>query len=218
MAQTRPSPTLSRGFTRLGRFLAPYAETIRGCAVLREDVSDFPANFPEFRVVEGCKTNLYGARVVEARISCEIDIQALCERLQPLYTLGTVEEGWGSSDHQIQARETTAVDLVYQLPDGVQALLPNVTSYPLQRLDLVQHEDQSGVTGIAQHHEKPLQEVQGSEVIDVPLHPSKPLDGRAHIGVGQRAMRADHRPAQCRSTPGRIGTHAELRRTPAPVW
>ena len=25
MAQTRPSPTLSRGFTRLGRFLAPYA-------------------------------------------------------------------------------------------------------------------------------------------------------------------------------------------------
>ena len=25
MAQTRPSPTLSQGFTRLGRFLAPYA-------------------------------------------------------------------------------------------------------------------------------------------------------------------------------------------------
>ena len=25
MAQTRPSPTLSRGFIRLGRFLAPYA-------------------------------------------------------------------------------------------------------------------------------------------------------------------------------------------------
>ena len=25
MAQTRPSLTLSRGFTRLGRFLAPYA-------------------------------------------------------------------------------------------------------------------------------------------------------------------------------------------------
>ena len=24
MAQTRPSPTLSRGFTRFGRFLAPY--------------------------------------------------------------------------------------------------------------------------------------------------------------------------------------------------
>ena len=27
MAQTRPSPTLSRGFTRLGRFLAPYGMT-----------------------------------------------------------------------------------------------------------------------------------------------------------------------------------------------
>ena len=29
MAQTRPSPTLSRGFTRLGRFLAPYAVRAR---------------------------------------------------------------------------------------------------------------------------------------------------------------------------------------------
>ena len=29
MAQTRPSPTLSRGFTRLGRFLAPYAIWMR---------------------------------------------------------------------------------------------------------------------------------------------------------------------------------------------
>ena len=28
MAQTRPSPTLSRGFTRLGRFLAPYGNTM----------------------------------------------------------------------------------------------------------------------------------------------------------------------------------------------
>ena len=28
MAQTRPSPTLSRGFTRLGRFLAPYDDAL----------------------------------------------------------------------------------------------------------------------------------------------------------------------------------------------
>ena len=27
MAQTRPSPTLSRGFTHLGRFLAPYGSS-----------------------------------------------------------------------------------------------------------------------------------------------------------------------------------------------
>ena len=32
MAQTRPSPTLSRGFTRLGRFLAPYAADAQGRA------------------------------------------------------------------------------------------------------------------------------------------------------------------------------------------
>ena len=30
MAQTRPSPTLSRGFTRLGRFLAPYGKKASG--------------------------------------------------------------------------------------------------------------------------------------------------------------------------------------------
>ena len=29
MAQTRPSPTLSRGFTRLGRFLGPYGIWMR---------------------------------------------------------------------------------------------------------------------------------------------------------------------------------------------
>ena len=31
MAQTRPSPTLSRGFTRLGHFLAPYGSMRDGC-------------------------------------------------------------------------------------------------------------------------------------------------------------------------------------------
>ena len=30
MAQTRPSPTLSRGFTRLGRFLVPYGKKTSG--------------------------------------------------------------------------------------------------------------------------------------------------------------------------------------------
>ena len=36
MAQTRPSPTLSRGFTRLGRFLAPYGN--RRCCLV--EISD----------------------------------------------------------------------------------------------------------------------------------------------------------------------------------
>ena len=36
MAQTRPSPTLSRGFTRLGRFLAPYGVVERWNRTLKE--------------------------------------------------------------------------------------------------------------------------------------------------------------------------------------
>ena len=46
MAQTRPSPTLSRGFTRLGRFLAPYEVIREPGAVLwpaREDHPDLEA-------------------------------------------------------------------------------------------------------------------------------------------------------------------------------
>ena len=34
MAQTRPSPTLSRGFTRFGRFLAPYGQRTGRCRVI----------------------------------------------------------------------------------------------------------------------------------------------------------------------------------------
>ena len=34
MAQTRPSPTLSRGFTRLGPFLAPYAISTQAPGVM----------------------------------------------------------------------------------------------------------------------------------------------------------------------------------------
>ena len=39
MAQTRPSPTLSRGFTRLGRFLAPY-----GAQLIVEVINGVPSS------------------------------------------------------------------------------------------------------------------------------------------------------------------------------
>ena len=36
MAQTRPSPTLSRGFTRVGRFLALYAFDVKRLSAAAE--------------------------------------------------------------------------------------------------------------------------------------------------------------------------------------
>ena len=48
MAQTRPSPTLSRGFTRLGRFLAPYG--VR-CVAVASVASAYPPLVAAGRVV-----------------------------------------------------------------------------------------------------------------------------------------------------------------------
>ena len=45
MAQTRPSPTLSRGFTRLGRFLAPYGVTSPRWTSARSYSRQFPTRY-----------------------------------------------------------------------------------------------------------------------------------------------------------------------------
>ena len=50
MAQTRPSPTLSRGFTRLGRFLAPYGVITAPQLVIR---NDWGANSDRFKDADG---------------------------------------------------------------------------------------------------------------------------------------------------------------------
>ena len=42
MAQTRSSPTLSRGFTRLDRFLAPYGSLLRDIVALFKFGSGVP--------------------------------------------------------------------------------------------------------------------------------------------------------------------------------
>src|SRR4029079_725365 len=98
-----------------------------------------------------------------------------------LHSLWAIKEGWGSGDHEVQPRESPAVNFVNQLSECVQALLPHVTSYPLQSLDLVQHQHETCVARIAQYYEKTLQETQCSEVVDVALHPGRPLDACAHI-------------------------------------
>ena len=53
MAQTRSSPTLSRGFTRLDRFLAPYGSLLRDIVRCSNSVRGYPSSIEKFRVSSG---------------------------------------------------------------------------------------------------------------------------------------------------------------------
>ena len=73
------------------------------------------------------------------------------------------------------------------------------------------------MAGIAQHHEKTLQETQCSEVVDVTLHPGRPL--ALALTFGWPASQASRPSAIAVSFDARpAGTRAESQRTPALVW
>ena len=68
----------------------------------------------------------------------------------------------GSGDHQKCGGETAAVDPVVNCLKSVQALLTNVTSYPLQGLDLVQHQDE---TCVARNRAAPREDLAGNSML-----------------------------------------------------
>src|SRR4029079_7570791 len=103
-------------------------------AVLRVDVTHLSADLAELRVVEGSQTNLNGSRVVELCGCREIHVKSLGQRRKALDSLGAVKETWCACNHQVQPGKPTTVDFVYQLPEGVQALLAYIPPHSLQRL------------------------------------------------------------------------------------
>ena len=84
-----------------------------------------------------------------------------------MHALLAVEEGRGAGDDEEQAREPPRVDLVEQLTQGVEALLPDVAAHALQRLDLVQHDEQPGMSAVPQHRQQALEEAERTEVVEV---------------------------------------------------
>ena len=96
--------------------------------------------------------------VVEPRVVGEVGMQTLGERWEALRSLRPVVERGRAGDHEIEAGEATAVDLVDELAQRVEPLLAHVAANALQRLDLVEHEHQARMPAVAQHDEQTLQE------------------------------------------------------------
>lgn len=87
---------------------------------------------------------------------------------ESLSSLLAVVERRGSGDDEEESGEASGVDLVEKLPQGVEPLFPDVASDALQRFDLVEDEEQSGVAAVTQHGEEPLEEAECREVVEVP--------------------------------------------------
>ena len=151
-------------------------DPLRGRAVRHVEVTYLDAHLHQPGVVEGGQPKLDRTGIVEAGVRLEIHMQPLSQRLQPLDALRPVEEGRGSRDEQVEVREPPSVDVVDQLPQGVQALLSHVAPDPLERLDLVEDEHQSREARVLEDQQQPPQEAQGGEVVHVPLDPGDPLD------------------------------------------
>ena len=93
-------------------------------------------------MIERWQPKLDGTRVVEAGVGLEVHMEPLGQWLQPLDTLRPVEEGRRPGGEQEELREPASVDVVDQLAQGVQPLLPHVATDSLKRFDLVEDEYQ----------------------------------------------------------------------------
>ena len=151
--------------------------------MLTVDVADLAADESEPFQGERGEPDLHGPRVVESGVRLEVDVETLGERLQPLDTLRAFKERGCPGDQQVEAGESPGVDLVDELPEGVQALVADVAPDALDRFDLIQDDEHPDVARVAENREDSLEEVQGTEVVDVPFHAGESLGLRGHVGL-----------------------------------
>src|SRR3954471_23867704 len=103
-------------------------------------------------------------------------MQALSQGFKPLNALGTIEEHGSPRGEQVEVGEPAPVDVIDQLPEGVQSLLSDIATDPLERLDLVQDQYEPREPGVLEDQEQSPQEAQGGEVVNVTPDPGHPLD------------------------------------------
>ena len=96
-------------------------------------------------------------------------MQPLGQRRQPLDALRAVEEGRRAGDQRVQAGEAPGVHVVDELPQRVERLVADVAADPLQRLHLVEDDDQPGIAAIAQDRQQALEEAQRPVVVESAL-------------------------------------------------
>ena len=73
-----------------------------------------------------------------------------------------------------------------QLPERVEALVAHIAAHTLNSLDFIEHNQQPGLSGVAENGENPLQEVQRPEVIDLPFDAGISLRARGHIRLTRK--------------------------------
>ena len=115
------------------------------------EVADLAAQLDQGGQVEAGQPKLHGPWVVVPAVGAEVGRQALGQRRQARDPAGSVVERRGAGDDEEQPGEPAGVNLVHQLPQGVQRFVADVPADPLQRLDLVQHQQQPRVACVAQH-------------------------------------------------------------------
>ncbi len=157
------------------------------------DVADPAAELDEGVVAESGQTKLDRPGIVEPGVAGEVRRQPLRERRQALHALRAVVERRGAGDAQVQAGKATAVNLVDELAQRVEGLVPGVGANPLQGFDLVEDEQQPRIAAVAQHDEQPLQEAQGAEMVEVAADAGDSASGGRDVWLagepGQHGLR-----------------------------
>ncbi len=154
-----------------------------GAPVLGVQVADLATELDKMVVVEPCEAELYSTGVVKPGISREVGGQALSERGKALHALRAVKERRRAGNQQVQAWVTATVDLVEHLAQSVERFISGIGADPLQGLDLVDHQEQSGVAAVSQDPQQTLQERQRSGMVDLTFDPSGALHRRGHVGL-----------------------------------
>jgi hypothetical protein len=116
----------------------------------RIQVPHFPTHFDEPIHVEWGESHLRRQRAVEPRVAGEVDVDPLLERRQALDPLRPLEERRCSSHDDEHPGIAARVEIVHGLAEGVQALLAQVRSHPLNRLALIEDKEQSFASGLPQ--------------------------------------------------------------------
>jgi len=119
-------------------------------------VAHLATEFDKAIVVESGEANLDGSGIVEPSISREVGGQTLSEWCESLSSLRAVKECRRTGDQQVQTRESTAVGLVKHLAQCVERFVSGIGADPLESLDLVDHQEQSGMAAVPEDSQQPL--------------------------------------------------------------
>src|SRR5262249_21753804 len=119
--------------------------------------------------VERLEPDLRRARVEELGVAGEVGGEALREWGQPLDAVRAIEELRRACDQHVETRVAPAVEIVDELAQRVQALLAVIAAHALDRLDLVQDEQEALAPGLAQDLEQPAQEARGRVGVKITL-------------------------------------------------